>query len=304
MTNVPDTNMGSNRTGIKLKFGMTKKNFLLYSFLVLVVFVLLSKFAILRNRWSDQKAYNIFSSKNVPLSIYDTIINNHQLHYAVSGSENLPTLVFIHGSPGSWMNYAKFMWDTTLRKKYRMVSIDRPGFGYSDFGKPLRLNEQCDIILPVLRSLKTVQPMFLCGHSLGGPVAIQLAADDPKLFNTIVIAAGSIDVNQEKNEKWRKIMDNKPLYWLLPGAFAPSNKEILYFKKDLVNLQQQFEKISCKVHFIHGSADTWVPIENISYGQKMLVNASGITIDTLFEAGHQIPWKNRTEFTKMLLELY
>src|SRR5687768_3424492 len=115
------------------------KKFLLYPFLILATIFFLSKFVILRNRWSDSKAHRIFSSKNIPLNIYDTVINERHLHYAVSGSEDLPTLVFIHGSPGSWMNYVKFMWDTTLRKKFRMVSIDRPGFGYSDFGNPLHL---------------------------------------------------------------------------------------------------------------------------------------------------------------------
>ena len=85
----------------------------------------------MQNRWGDNKAYRVFKAKNVPLTIYDTIINDRHLHYAVSGNngDSLPTLVFIHGSPGSWMNYMKFMWDSSMRKKFRMVAIDRPGFG-------------------------------------------------------------------------------------------------------------------------------------------------------------------------------
>lgn len=258
----------------------------------------------MRNRWSDSKAYKIFSSKNISLNIYDTIIDGRHLHYAVSGSADLPTLVFIHGSPGSWMNYMKFMWNTAMQKKFRIVSIDRPAFGYSDFGKALHLQEQCKLILPVLKSLKTEQPMFLCGHSLGGPVVVQLAASDPELFKEIIIVAGSIDVNQEKTETWRKISEIKPLHWFLPGAFAPSNTEILYLKKDLIPLQQEFKKVTCKVHFIHGTKDTWVPIENISYGTKMMINASSITADTLVGADHQVPWKNRNEFRDILLRLY
>lgn len=258
----------------------------------------------MRNRWSDSKSYKVFTSKNVSLNIFDTIIDGHRLHYAVSGADNLPTLVFIHGSPGSWMNYMKFMWDSAIQKKFRIVSIDRPGFGYSDFGKALHLQEQSKIILSVLQSLKTRQPMFLCGHSMGGPIAIQLAASDPDLFNTIVIVAGSINISQEKVEKWRHIMAVKPLYWLLPGAFAPSNTELLYLKKDLIPLQEQFKKITCKVHFIHGTNDTWVPIENISYGTKMLINAKSVTADTILGADHQIPWKNKKEFTSILLKLY
>jgi len=280
------------------------RKFLLYILLAIGIWLFLSRCVIMRNRWSDSKAKRVFASKHVPLAIYDTIINNRHLHYAVSGSGNLPILVFIHGSPGSWMNYMKFMWDSTLRKKFNIVSIDRPGFGYSNFGKALHLQDQCKLILPVLQSLKTSQPMFLCVHSLGGAIGIQLAAGSPDLFNTIVIVAGSIDASQEKPETWRKIMNVKPLYWLLPGAFAPSNTELLYLKKDLIPLQEQFKKVTCKVYFIHGSNDTWVPIENISYGTRMLINAGNITADTIFGADHQIPWKNKKEFTDILLKLY
>ena len=99
-------------------------------------------------------------------------------------------------------------------------------------------------------------------------------------------------------------MNVKPPYWLLPGAFAPSNTELLYLKKDLVPLQKKFKQITCKVHFVHGSNDTWVPIKNISYGTRMLINARNITADTIVGADHQIPWKNKKEFTKILLELY
>jgi pimeloyl-ACP methyl ester carboxylesterase len=280
------------------------RNLFFYTFLILLLWIFLSQCLILRNRWSDGKAYRVFASKKIPLNIHDTLINKRHIHYAVSGPDSLPTLIFLHGSPGSWMNYMKFMWDTTLEKKFRIVSIDRPGFGYSDFGKPLHLQEQCKLILPIFQSLKTKQPMFLCGHSMGGPIAVQLAASDPSLFTTIILVAGSIDVNVEKQETWRKIMNVKPLYWLLPGAFGPSNTELLYLKADLLPLQQEFKKVTCNVYFIHGSKDTWVPIQNIAYGKSMMINAQSIRADTIFGADHQIPWKNKKEFTDMLLSLY
>ena len=276
----------------------------LHIVLGLSVWIFLSQCIILRNRWSDKKAYRVFAAKHVPLTLHDTIINNRHLHYAVSGADSLPTLVFIHGSPGSWMNYMIYMWDSTMQKKFRMISIDRPGFGYSDFGEAMHLQDQCDIILPLLRSLKTERPMYLFGHSLGGPVVVQLAASAPELFTTIVIAAGSIDVKEEKKEIWRKIMGVKPLYYLLPGAFGPSNTEILYLKKDLIPLQQEFKKITCNVHFIHGDADTWVPIQNIAYGKIMMVNAKTIVADTIPGANHMIPWNHKKEITDILLKLY
>jgi pimeloyl-ACP methyl ester carboxylesterase len=276
----------------------------LYFILPITLWVLLSQCLIMRNRWSDKKAYNVFEAKKVPLEIKDTVLQNRHLHYAICGSDTLPTLVFIHGSPGSWMNYMKFMWDEDMRKKYRIVAIDRPGFGYSDFGKAMHLQDQCKLILPVLEKLKTVKPMYLVGHSMGGPIIVKLAADKPNLFSKIVIVAGALDVSQEKKETWRKIMNVKPFYWALPGAFGPSNKELLFLKEDLISLQNDFAKITCSVQFIHGDKDTWVPLDNIAYGKKMMVNAFSISADTIKGADHQIPWKNKDEFTKLLLELY
>jgi len=277
---------------------------LLYSFALLTTWILLAQCFIMRNRWSDNKAYGVFKSKDIPLTIFDTVINQRHLHYAVCGGDSLPTLVFIHGSPGSWMNYMKFMWDADMRKKFRIVAIDRPGFGYSDFGKAIHLQEQCKIIMPVLQKLKSNQQMFLVGHSMGGPMVVKLAADDPTLFSTIVIVAGALDINQEAKETWRKIMNVRPMYWLLPGAFGPSNTELLYLKKDLLPLQNDFKNITCKVLFVHGDADTWVPIKNIAFGKKMMVNAASITADTLHGADHQIPWKRHDELKNILLNLY
>jgi pimeloyl-ACP methyl ester carboxylesterase len=59
--------------------------------------------------------------------------DGHNLHYIETGNAQKPTLI-LHGSPGSWNAFKEYLQDTTLLKKYRMIAIDRPGFGYSDFG--------------------------------------------------------------------------------------------------------------------------------------------------------------------------
>jgi pimeloyl-ACP methyl ester carboxylesterase len=64
------------------------------------------------------------------------------------------------------------------------------------------------------------------------------------------------------------------------------------------------KKITCDVHFIHGDKDTWVPIKNVAFSKKMMINAASITADTLHGADHQIPWKRREEVRDILLGLY
>ena len=64
-----------------------------------------------------------------------------------------------------------------------MVSVDRPGFGYSDFGQAQHLDMQSIWISPLFYLLANHKPMFLAGHSLGGPMVIKLAADNPEIFS-------------------------------------------------------------------------------------------------------------------------
>lgn len=269
-----------------------------------LVMIICSRCFIAKNRISDAKAKRWFGNKNIAVIVKDTLIDGRRLHYAVTGNENLPTLVFVHGSPGSWFHYMKFMYDSAMLTKYRMVSIDRPGFGYSNFGKPMHLRQQAALLLRLVETFKNNQPLYIAGHSMGGPVATQMAAYNPQLFTKIVLMAAALNIKEEAKETWRHIMAVKPLFWALPGAFQPSNTELLWLKNDLKGLANDFDKITCAVQFIHGDKDTWVSIRNIGYGAGMMKNASSIKSDTLFGADHQIPWKRREQVRDLLLQLY
>lgn len=258
----------------------------------------------MRFRMSDSKAKKAFSRKDVPLKIYDTVIENHSLHYVISGDDNLPTLVFIHGSPGSWSNYAQYLSDADLLKKFRMLSVDRPGFGYSDFGDPMHLKEQSALLLNIVTAHPNGQPIYLAGHSIGGPVVAQMSAISSGSFKKIVIMSGSISPYLEQKETWRHLMNNVIMRRFLPGAFAPSNTEIIWFKKDLIQLKKELPHITDPVIFIHGDNDSWVPIGNVAYGKEHMTNAPSIEVDTMKGEGHLIPWRRFDQIKEILLGLY
>ena len=270
---------------------------------ILITYILVCQ-CCMQFRWSDNKAAKVFAAKNTSLQIFDTVIEKQPIHYVISGSDSLPALVFIHGSPGSWFHFREFMWDDLLRKKFRFISMDRPGFGYSGFGNPMHLQEQSEILLRVIATHQNGKPIYLTGHSIGGPVVLQMAAMSPGSFEKLVIIAGSISPYLEKKETWRHAMNTHLLRKFLPGAFAPSNTEILWFKKDLFLLEKELSKIGSPVIFVHGNKDTWVPIENIAFGIKLLVNAKSITADTLRGADHKVPRKRREELKQIFLKLY
>jgi pimeloyl-ACP methyl ester carboxylesterase len=255
-------------------------------------------------REPDADAKKKFEQDGVAFTTATIVVDGHHLHYAKTGNDSLPTLFFVHGTPGSWDAFQNYLKDKDLLQHFRMVSIDRPGFGYSDYGTPYHLAKQSEIISPLFTVLNNHKPMFIAGHSLGGPMVVKLAADNPTTFSGVVIISGSIDPAEEKPEKWRPVLYKTPLTYFVPGAMRPSNEELWYLKKDLVDLKNDFPKITCPVYFIHGAMDTWVPPGNIKYGKKMLVNASHIEETLIPGANHFIPWTKFNEIKQVLLKLY
>src|ERR1700730_8117984 len=282
--------------------GLKKKMFLLSGVILLSWLFLAQSCMSFRKSDADEKAE--FAKDHVSLNTATIKVYERHIHYAYNGNDSLPTIFFIHGSPGSWEAFSGYLKDSLLLKKFRMVSVDRPGFGYSDYGMPQHLDVQSLWISPLFSLLNNHRPMFLAGHSLGGPLIIKLAADNPGIVSGLVVISGSIDPAEEKPEKWRPWLFKTPLNYLVPGAMRPSNEELWYLKKDLVQLEKDFSRITCPVYFIHGAMDTWVPPGNVDYGKKMLVNAPFVQETLIPGANHFIPWSKFTEIRAILLKLY
>ena len=282
--------------------GFMKKMFLLTGLSLLSWLFLAQSCMSFRKSDADEKTD--FAKDHITLRTATLKTDGRHIHYAITGDDSLPTIFFIHGSPGSWNAFAKYMKDSLLLRKFRMVSVDRPGFGYSDFGEPQHLDVQSVWISRLFPLLDNHKPLFLAGHSLGGPLVIKLAAENPRIFSGLLVISGSIDPGEEKPEKWRPWLFKTPLNYLVPGAMRPSNEELWYLKKDLVGLEKDFSKIICPVYFIHGARDTWVPPGNVDYGKKLLINAPVVKVTLIPDANHFIPWSGFAEIRAVLLKLY
>lgn len=255
-------------------------------------------------RINDEQAIEEFRVSNVNFRTGDIQLGNRRMHYAVSGSDTLPMLVFIHGSPGSWDAFKIYMRDSSLLTKYRMLSIDRPGFGYSDFGKALNMKEQTALLNTTLQKMYNGKPVILAGHSLGGPAIIKMAASIKDVpISSLVLIAASVSPQAEAPERWRSVFEYSPLRYLLPGAFRPSNTELVYFKKDVFDLQHDFPAIHCPVLILHGDRDDFVPPSNVGYAKDQLVNSPAVKIVWYKDERHFIPWTKFEEIKQELLQL-
>ena len=276
---------------------------LLIGFLILISVWLVFAQCSMKFRISDTEAKEKFTKDNVTLITEFITVDGFKMHYAKTGNDSLPTLFFVHGSPGGWSAFERYMQDKDLLSRYRMIAVDRPGFGYSQFGDAKNLEEQSKLISPIVKLFQNGKPMYAVGHSLGGPMIVKLQVDNENLFSGLVFLAASNDPDLEKPERWRYIMKVTPLNYFLPGAFRPSNEELVYLKKDLKDLDTEWEKITCPAWIIHGDKDTFVPVENVDYTKKKLTNTKSVEIKILPGARHFIPWEQYEDIKAVLLRL-
>ena len=274
-----------------------------FSKLLVIVLLIGMVESCMKMRTSTKKTKEFFNSNATAYQDRTFEFDGHQIHYIQTGNPEKPTLFFVHGSPGSWDAYKRYLSDSLLLKKYRLIAIDRPGFGYSDFREAQNLETQSEWITKLIQSIANKKPIALIGHSMGGPVITKLAVDNPSLYAHLVILAGAIDPKAETPEKWRPIIKAFPLRYLIPGALRPSNDELWWLKKDLVKMQPELSKITSNIIVIHGTKDPLVPFSNVAFIQKEFTHASLITVIPIENANHFIPWEHYDTIRGALLNL-
>ena len=258
---------------------------------------------IMQFREPDNHLKKIFKENGIDIFTATAKINEHDLHYAKTGNDTASTLFFIHGTPGSLGNYGRYLADSELIHHYRLISIDRPGFGYSDFGNTMDLEHQANLISSLIDSLANNKPFYFIGHSLAGPLAVKLGAMKSSVAGGVLVLAGSTDPAQEPSRWWRPIITYSPLRWMIPTSWRYSNEEQYWLKDDLVKLKDDFPNVICPVHIFHGDKDDLVPIANADYTKRMLVNSKNV-ITTIFRGGnHFMVWNKYDEIKKQLLQL-
>lgn len=244
-------------------------------------------------RANSKEVGEYFQEKNIDATQLSYKVGFRDIHYVKAGDATKPLVIFIHGSPGSLTAFLRFLTDSTLLGRAEMISTDRPGFGYSNFGNGVAsLHEQCEILLPLLKDNKNGRPLFLVGHSLGGPVIARMAMEHPDLVDGLVIVAGSIDPELEPNETWFRAPLATPfLSWVLPRSLRASNEEIYHLKPELEKMLPMWSEITCPVVVIQGKKDSLVPAANADFAKKMLVNAP---VEFIFkdDMDHFVPWSN------------
>jgi len=273
-----------------------------WHFIIITVFIILLLPQCASIHMSDQKINEYFKNAKQKPIFHNYTEHSRNMHFASIGADTLPMVIFIHGSPGSWDAFISFFNDSSVIDRAKIISVDRPGFGKSGYGKvEISLKEQAALLMPILKKNKSKKLPLLIGHSLGGPVVCRIAMDYPNLVGEMVLVAPSIDPSLEKYEWYRDVGNFFLFRPLLPKELDVSNREILALKKELINMLPYWQSIRIPTTVIQGEKDDLVAPQNAAFAKKMLVNAP-VHIQMIPKMNHFIPWSRPDLIQHAILE--
>jgi predicted esterase len=230
-------------------------------------------------RQSDRDMFkNLATRKYKPkISYYDTL--NRHIRYMEIGNDSLPTVIFVHGSPSSMNFFNNYFKDSTLLEHCKMVGIDRPGYGYSDFGNiEPSIEKQAKFLAPIVQRIKNKnkrKKTILLSSSYGGPIIAKIAMDNRKDVDGILFVAPALDPENEMRFWFNRPLDNKIIRFFMPKTFCMANDEKKVHAQELKKILNGWDNVQVKhVFYLQGDQDDIVSVKNLAFAKKQLKYAN------------------------------
>ncbi|MBI2425994.1 MAG: alpha/beta hydrolase [Candidatus Hydrogenedentes bacterium] len=240
-----------------------------------------------------QLLFTPWKETTIPGAVHDRVpFKDGTLNVFRAGAPEGQRVIFVHGTPGGAADWEDLLTQPAAGLEY--LAYDRPGFGHT---QPTRavpaLADQAAALEPLLVEGNGQWPI-LVGHSLGGPIVCQAAADFPGKVGGLVIVAGSLDPAHEKVYFIQRLGNTLALRWLVPRVLRNANSELLPLKQELEALAPRLKSIACPVVIVHGTKDVLVPFENVAFMQTRFAPNALRQVKVLEGENHFLPWTNPT----------
>ena len=270
----------------------------------LVLLVLLAQGGCKSWELTEAQLTNYYADKALKPSFHQIDTLGRSLHYAQLGHDTLPLLFLVHGAPGSWQGYFNLMNDPELQERFLMISIDRPGYGKSDYGEALvSIEDQARMMHAILARYPNNRPIILLGRSFGSPIVAQMAADYPDLVDAMVLLAPPIDPQLEKFWWFSPLGRWKYAQKFLPEAVNVATLEKYAHARELKKLDRKWEKIHKPSTVIQGGKDWIVEPRNLLFAERKLRNAP-LRLVYIAEQDHDISTNRPDLVKKYILKHY
>ena len=195
-----------------------------------------------------------------------------RMHYVTCGDSSAIPLLMVHGSPGSWDNFVKFVTEAEVLNKFFIIAVDRPGYGDSQNKELRSLSQQSKALKQIIENHFHDEEGYLLGHSYGGAVCLQLATDYSEQFKGMLLAAGTLADIYQKPRWYNYAVRYTPVGWLLNETFKLSNREMWRLPEDLQSLYPDLSKLDMKIAMLQGGRDFLVDPATPDYLFSQLPN--------------------------------
>ena len=255
-----------------------------------LIFVLsFSSCTVLQWRSTDQEIKADFETKAIVSNLSYFPVDSLDLKVRVQHiktSESPINVLFLHGSPSSLSAWNGYLKDTLLIKRAKLHAVDRPGYGYSNFGDEIPSITTQAAIMSGLIEYYDLKHVIVIGSSYGGPLAARLAVES-KNVEGIIMVSPAIDPQQEKKIWASRFTQWWLTRWLVPTGYRVAGDEKTVHAKELERIAADWSKVTVPVVHIHGDADDLVPYTNVNYSRSVFRTIKIITIP---HTGHEIAW--------------
>ena len=257
-------------------------------------------------RKSDKELQQIFTENKIPATIKYYSTHGRTLRYVSVGNDSLPTLLFLHGSPGSMSYYSWRFKDSTIKNTFKVYAVDRPGYGYSGFGNPEpSIQKQSEMIRPILDSLnKARHPIIVVGGSYGASIACRLAMDHPELVDGLVLTGPSLAPGKEIMFWFTPAIESQAIRWFIPRLFRSANTEKFHHENELEKMLPFWKNIRVPVMYLQGAKDNIIDTSNAGFAREQLVNTPYLDIHFFQNREHRLAQFEWPAIKNSIMNLY
>lgn len=257
-------------------------------------------------------------------------VGDEHLHLVEAGQGE--PLLLIHGF---------FVWSYFWRKVIpglsqfaRVIAPDLRGFGMTERlpSKPLDLWAQAELLVQLMDEMG-LERAVLCGHSMGGEVALRVALRYPERVRGLVLASSAGYV-QRASSGWERRLLATPLLgrlmirllvanrrfagkamreayyggkmdatdlgaYLLPGRLPRASRTMarMLLEIDFGATSAEIGRVNHPALLLWGQEDPWIPLV---HGQRLQQTLPHSRLEVVSQCGHSPPEENPEAFTAAL----
>ena len=234
---------------------------------------------------------------------HTVVVDGAKLHFRRAGSGE--PVILIHGLSASSRWWSRNI--DALAERFEVFVIDLLGFGGSRGTRPFVLTESAELLARWMGTIG-IERAHIVGHSMGGYIAAQLAAEHPERVTRLVLVDAAVPLPREGRLQHaahlgREMRYTPPrfLHLLATDAILAGPRTIWSAANQIISadLEADLEKITAPVLIVWGERDPLIPP---SIGNRLAELIPGAQHVTIANCGHKPMLERPDEFNAVVIE--